>query len=147
MKKFKAYILIFTILGIFAFILAGCGSNGNDDSGDGSCEDITGIWETYENVNSNDCSAGPDTGDNTYIVTQDGCNIKVTDSGNHSYSGTVSGKKISWTGSYLEDGGTTTIDSLELTISGSNVAGSGSWTWSDGTTTCSGTTQLAGTKR
>lgn len=108
-----------------------------------TCTNVAGTWSTTEVVNGTDCGEGTYTEYGTYTVTQNGCNISVTDNSG-TYSGTVNGNQISWTGSWPEDGGTTTAN-ISLTISGDSLSGSASWTWSDGTDSCSGTTQISGT--
>jgi len=112
---------------------------------------VAGTWTTTENVNATACGEGTYYQYYTYAVTQSGCNITVVPQGTTlQFSGTVNGNQLSWSGSYPESGGTTTINSLTLTVSadGNTFTGSSSWTWrSSGGSTCSGTTQVIGTRR
>jgi len=83
----------------------------------------------------------------TYRVSQNGCSISITDLtyGVGFFIGTVDGNHISWSGSYPEEGGTTTAD-ISLNISGNNLNGSAKWTWRGFGEVCSGTTRISGTR-
>ena len=77
--------------------------------------------------------------DGTVVITQTGDNVEVVDSYNGAvYTGTVSGTNYTMSGSYPDEGGTTTI-TINLSLT-SNTSGSGSWTvhWTDGTYNCNG---------
>ncbi|NOY44626.1 MAG: hypothetical protein GXP50_04120 [Deltaproteobacteria bacterium] len=132
----------------------GSGSGGNGGSGDGGSEgsvdgttgdvaDVSGSWTVHETVDGSDCGEGTTSDSYTIAVTQNGTQLAVTAQGN-TFAGTVSGNTLSWTGSYPEEGGTTTITSLHLTLDAAGTSGGGtvSWTWTDGTETCSGTTEI-----
>ena len=124
------------------------GSNGDGDgvtAPSGTCVDVAGYWSTTEVVDNRDCDGNIYTEYNTYTVTQDGCNITVVPSTGGTFSGTVNGNQVSWTGSYPAGGGTETL-TVSLTFSGDTFTGSASWTYTEGTYTCSGTTQITGTR-
>jgi len=112
------------------------------------CQNVAGTWSVTEVNDESDCGGGSaETQYMTYSVTQNGCNISVTNVtyGVGPFTGTVDGNHISWSGSYPEDGGTTTAN-ISLNISGNSLNGSASWTWSGFGEVCSGTTQISGTR-
>lgn len=120
----------------------GCGGGSGGDAA--TPADFSGTWETTEIDDATDCGEGVITESRTYTVTQDGANITVADAFGNVFTGTVDGNYISWTGSYPEEGGTTTI-TIDVTISGDTITGTAAWTWL-GTTTCSGTTEISGNR-
>lgn len=125
-----------------------CGGGGDDDSHHtGICDDAAGTWNMTEDVDATDCGDGTYTEDVTYTVTQSDCDITVVPGSNPglSFSGSVNGKKISWSGSWPEEGGTTTAK-INTTIDGDSISGSSSWSWSDEMDRCTGTTQITGTR-
>jgi hypothetical protein len=125
-----------------------CGGGGDGDSDDGgTCANAAGTWEMTERVDATDCGDGTYTQHRTYTVTQSGCTITVvpSDHPNLSFSGSMSGNQISWSGSWPEDGGTTTAN-ISATINGDSISGSFSWSWTDGTDSCNGTTRINGTR-
>jgi subtilisin family serine protease len=111
--------------------------------------DVAGTWSITNTNNANTC------GDPTGVpeafnitVTQTGSSITVATDlpGVGPFSGTVTGNSVSWSGSYPEDGGTTTITSLTATVSGDSMSGSSNWSWTDGVTACSGSDTFTGTR-
>lgn len=127
--------------------LLACGGSDDDDNDGGSSTpgNFAGTWSISEVVDASDCGEGIYTTTYSITVTQSGSSISVvTPVG--TFSGTVSGNSLSWTGSYPEDGGTTTIDSLTGNLSGSTISGTSSWSWTDGAFSCSGTTTWTGTR-
>jgi len=138
-------------LTLILFALAACGGGGGGGGGGvggggpaSPIADVSGTWTITEQGVS-DCE-GEETfsrGPYQVTVTQTGNNLTVvTPVG--TFSGTINGDKVSWGGSYPEQGGgTTTINSMTLTVAadGNSFSGSSTWSWSDGTESCSGTTQ------
>ena len=146
----KIYVLRFGFLFVALLVIFACGSGGGG-GGDGGGElvtpstDITGSWSIQEVIDDTDCGGTGDTDSYTAEVVQSGNTLTVTIEG-EVFTGTISGSTVSWTGSYPDDGGTTTITSLELTVSsgGTSLTGTASWTFTNGVS-CSGTTQVTGT--
>ena len=146
--KRKTMFLFFTLLLLsFAMVLTNCG---DDDGGDGPtvCNDptvdVNGTWAITENEKPNTCGDGLESF-NLHAV-QSGKNVTVTDDYSNEFSGTVCGNVLSYSGSYPDEGGTTTI-SLTATVSGNSVSGSATWSWTDGYDDCSGTTVFTGAKQ
>jgi hypothetical protein len=137
---------------IGALVLTGCG--GSEDSPPPApppaqpAVDVSGNWSVTENGTSN--CPGEATYTQTYQVTialQGNAVTVSTPVG--TFSGTLNGQNLHWSGSYREQGGTTTINSLNATVATDkrHFSGSSSWFWTDGRTSCSGTTHLfTGTK-
>jgi hypothetical protein len=152
MKLLKKKRMLMVLAGIsllgLVFLGFGCdgGGGGGDAAGGGgaTCEDVSGTWWITAEVDATDCGEGIYTEEDIYVITQDDCNITITDSAGGTYSGTVDGNQINWTASWEEDGGTVTAE-ISLTISGNSLSGSASWTWTNGVDSCSGTTQITGT--
>jgi hypothetical protein len=69
----------------------------------------------------------------------------LTSTGN-TFSGTVNGDIVEWTGSFDERGGTTTFTSLSVTVSGSSASGNADWTWTNGTDSCNGTMEITASR-
>ena len=152
MKTIKVYVIILVSAAAIAMTAtcgsSGGGSNNNACTASGTCSvNVTGTWSTTEQVSASACGSAH-TDYNSYTVSQTGCNVVVSASGAGPFNGSVNGSQICWTGSYSQNGGTTTITSLNLTVdaSGTSFQGTSHWTWSDGNTSCSGTTQVYGTK-
>ena len=83
----------------------------------------------------------------TIVITQTGDNVQVVDNYNGTtYTGTVSGTNYNTSGSYSDEGGTTTI-TINITLT-SNTTGSGSWTvhWTNGIYSCDGGADISITK-
>ncbi len=93
-----------------------------------------------------ECGDGIYTDTYTMTVTQSGNDVTVLVSG-LSFTGTLEGNRLRWSGSYPDDGGITTAN-VDVTISddGNSLSGSASWTFTAGSFTCSGTTQVSGVK-
>jgi hypothetical protein len=112
------------------------------------CQNVAGTWSVTEINDESNCGGGSaETEQMTYSVSQNGCNISVTNLtyGVGPFSGTVDGNHISWSGSYPEDGGTTTAN-ISLNISGNSLSGSATWTWSGPGGPCSGSTRISGSR-
>jgi hypothetical protein len=139
MKNLSLVVLAFAIS-----ILTACsGGGGGGDGGDTPPEqkppvaDLSGTWNITEDGTSN-CP-----GEESYhyeysiVVTQSGNNLSVSAPAGM-FSGTINGNRVAWTGSYPEDGGTTTITAMQLTVSndGNSLSGSSNWSWSDGSESC-----------
>lgn len=142
-----------SFISLFILMISACGGGGGGGGSEpaltSTCADVAGTWTTTEQVNATACGEGTFTEHLTYTITQNGCTITVVPQGtNLKFTGNVNGNKMGWSGSYPEEGGTTTINSLTVTISadGNSFSGSASWTWSDGRSSCSGTTQSTGTR-
>jgi hypothetical protein len=115
----------------------------DDDTSEGNT-DVSDSWSISETVNANACGEGTYTDSYALTITQSGSQLSVQSSiGTH--TGTVSGNQLNWSGSYFEDGGTTST-SISATFSGNSLSGSSSWTWSGGGEFCSGTSSFTGTR-
>jgi len=130
----------------------GGGGGGTDDGGGTSSQpppsgslDVSGDWVVTENIKSS-CPDDPTYDQYPIHVTQSGNQLTVTAGGN-SFSGTLSGSTVSWTGSYSQEGGTTSISAMTLTLAGdgNSLSGNDTWSWTaaTGAQKCSGTTQIA----
>jgi hypothetical protein len=152
----KSMMFGITVVAMMAAVSA-CGGGGSGDGGacptsePASC--ITGgsgEWSVHEtaSTSSSYCIASNgEISDYTITVTQTGCRISVVADGN-TFNGFIDGNRICWTGSYPDNGGTTTIENMSLTVNdaGTEFSGSSSWTWTDGVGTCNGTTTTQGEK-
>ena len=142
------YLCLIGVIALGLMAIVGTGGGGGGDGGTappGTCVDVSGTWSTTEVVDDTGCGGPIYTEYNTYTVTQNGCNITVMPSDGGSFSGTVSGSQINWSGTWQEGGGTVTA-TISLTISGNSLSGSSSWTWQEDGYSCSGTTQITGSR-
>jgi hypothetical protein len=125
--------------------LLACGGGGGGGGGGDTPvapANVAGTWNVTETSTSNNCG---DPGDPPYSITiaQSGSNLTVT-TPSGVFTGSISGNTVRWTGSYPDDGGTTTITSLTATVSGDSFSGSSSWTWAGPGGPCSGSTNFTG---
>lgn len=138
------------LLLLFALAACGGGGGGGEENSPPSTTpsdvaNVAGEWSITERLNST-CT-DDDYKQYSVDVTQSGTELTVVAGGN-SYSGRIDGSTVSWTGSYQEDGGTTTITAMTLTLSSdaNTLTGSSSWQWvsNSGAQRCEGTTQVTG---
>lgn len=117
--------------------------------------DLTGSWDFSELITeaSGVCSGVVnDFTSYTLIADQNGNDITVTvgndapENAGSVFTGTVSGDRINWSGSYPTNGGITEVTSTNITATDSELSGTANWTWSDGYDSCSGKTQVQGYK-
>lgn len=108
---------------------------------------MTGSWSVTEVSGANTCEEP--VGASTvaaYSITQAGTNLSVQANG-HTYTGALSGNSLNWTGSYPEDGGTTTQTTIAtLSGGGNSFSGTSSWSWTNGEESCTGSTTFTGTR-
>ncbi|MEW8350752.1 MAG: thrombospondin type 3 repeat-containing protein [Candidatus Thiodiazotropha taylori] len=118
-----------------------------DSDGDGAgdlCE-LTGTWDfrTEVTVATGGCSGEVGVSDNyTIDIDQNGQNVTLSGFlgvATNVLQGSVDGSTLLYSGSYPEDGGTTTQERTELTIDWNppiSMTGVEEWTWTDGKSTC-----------
>jgi len=138
------------LMASFPSIILSCGGSGGGGGGGGTPAppmNVAGTWAVSDTVDNTKCPGGSITHDNYNVtVVQNGSNLTVTTPVG-TFNGSINGNTLSWTGSFPEGGGTTTINSMTLTVSadGKSFSGSSAWTWTQGSTSCSGTSQSTGT--
>ena len=96
--------------------------------------------------NAVNCDVGEFIDAQALAITQDDSAITLLTSTGNTFSGTVNGDIVEWTGSFEERGGTTTFTSLSVTVSGSSASGNADWTWTDGTDSCNGTMEITASR-
>jgi hypothetical protein len=92
--------------------------------------------------NAVNCGLGEIIDASALVITQDANDITVLTSTGNSFTGTVLGDLVEWSGEFDERGGTTTFTSLSLTAAGTTATGNAAWTWTDGTDSCNGTMDI-----
>ncbi len=143
-------LFVTSLLGMLLVLAGGCGGGVEDDTQEAPIGDITDTWKIKETSSPDPCS--PFQSEYYLDIYQNGNNLTVKDKDNNTFSGTISGNSVSWTGSYDDtyNGGTTTINSLTATIASDcrSMSGRMSWTWKDdprsSNDSCSGTTEFDG---
>jgi hypothetical protein len=139
-----------------AISLVSCGGGGGGDGGSAPpaapIGNIAGTWtitETAKTANNTLCQppASPLEVFNL-TVAQNGNSVTVTDAQNNVFTGTISGNALSWTGSYPDGAGTTTLNPMSSTIDAScnSLSGTATWTYAEIGFSCSGTTTFTGTR-
>jgi len=108
--------------------------------------DIAGTWFSRIANNAVNCGMGEFIDAQAIVITQDDSVIALSMSTGNTFSGTVNGDIIEWTGSFEERGGTTTFTSLSITASGSSASGNAAWTWTDGIDSCNGTMEIVASR-
>jgi len=109
---------------------------------------VQGKWTVTDENDQRNCGEGINTVVYTLSVQQDGERVTVTKKPEGTFTGSISGNTITWSGSYPEDGGTTTILSMTVTVSddGKTFTSQANWSWSDGDESCTGTSQGQGVR-
>lgn len=112
----------------------------------GRIEDVEGSWTVVSVDGPNTCGDPQVTETLSIDIEQTGADIVVF-VGGAEFEGTVDGSEVDWSGSYPEDGGTTTND-IHVTIEpgGDAFSGESDWSWTDGETTCTGGSTFEGTR-
>ncbi len=135
---------------VLAAFVAGCG--GGDDGGGpvppaAPIGLIGGNWTITETGTTSAeplCTPAGNNPLDTYglVVVQSGNSLTLTKAGNPDFTGTISGDQASWTGSYTEAAGTTTITSLTATVGATcnTASGTSNWTYSEPGFSCTGST-------
>jgi len=140
--QFSAFGVI-KLKGTFVILSGGTGGTGGSTDLEGS------QWAVTETGITENCGEGLNTIDYSITISSysDGKVTVKTTAG--TFTGTYSGSNISYSGSFSEDGGTTTT-SPELTVSDdyTSLSGTTSWTWDDGAgSSCSGTSSISATRK
>ncbi|HEX7125901.1 MAG TPA: hypothetical protein VF406_08985 [Thermodesulfobacteriota bacterium] len=135
--------------------LSGCGGGGGGGGGpSGPPADVQGIWTITETMGNNTCGepvGAKDVYDVSVVQAPGASTFELTvldaagDPLDGPFIGSINGNTISWTGSFDEDGGTTTAQ-ITGTVNGNSLSGSSNWSWTDGDDSCSGTTSFTGTR-
>ena len=147
--------LIQLLVLLLALMVSAC-SGGGGDGGTGGNKtetnppigDMSGTWQVT-GTDTSSTAACDGVGFNvTATIVQSGSDLNVTGFRTSSLSGTISGNQMSFTGSYSEDGGTSTISKsiLSITSDCNQFTGNDSWSWTDGAFSCSGTSTYTGTR-
>ena len=107
---------------------------------------VAGNWAVSFSDDATGCGEGITTGTVNLLIAQNGNALTVT-GGGIVFTGTLNGTEATWSGSYPEDGGTTS-EQFTVTFANNNttLSGGSTWTWTDGTDSCSGTSTITGSK-
>lgn len=107
---------------------------------------VQGNWAIEALEDATNCGEGTSSYSLSARVEQSGTTLTVTIDGTD-YTGSLSGSTGTWTGSYDDDGGTTT-ETYTVTFANENstLSGGSTWTWTDGASSCSGTVTVTGTR-
>ena len=145
-------------------LMSGCGGGSSDSGSSGGSSDlgssdsgndydtnpvdnILGTWNVEERVDASGCAEG--IYNDSYMLTvtgQTASSLTVSANGN-SFTGALNGSVLSWSGSYEEDGGTTTSSiSANLSNDCNTYTGTSNWSWSDDTYSCTGTSSFTASK-
>jgi hypothetical protein len=108
--------------------------------------DVSGAWFSRTVNNAVNCDLGEFIDAQALVITQDESDISLLTSTGDTFTGTVNGDIVEWTGSFDERGGTTTLNSLSITVSGDSASGNADWTWTDGTDSCNGTMAITASR-
>jgi len=149
MKQSIKYRIVTCMLFVFVIVVNGCGSNTVNDSSNNSanaiCENIAGTWWITDTIDASSCGEGTQYDSYEAVIKQNGCDLTVS-VGKDSFSGSITGSTVSWTGSYSSERGTVTINAMDINKTGNRLSGSANWTLNDVQEICSGATEMSGTK-
>lgn len=116
----------------------------SSSSSSSATANLSGTWQVLAADDGSECGEGISSYTTNYTVVHTDNSLRVTVD-NNTYTGTVSGKRLIWSGSYEEDGGTTTL-SVTADIDGETIQGSSRWTYRYEDEFCNGTTQFSGSR-
>jgi len=105
---------------------------------DEKCIDVSGRWESTQEIDATACGGTKITRKFTYELIQDGCIVTVKGS---EQKGEVIGNNIHWPQYSFpgSNGGTVTQEAGVAEVIENRVTDKGTWSWTDGTNNCSGT--------
>jgi hypothetical protein len=103
--------------------------------------DVSGAWYSRIENNLVNCGLSVVIDAQASVISQDDTAITILTSGGNTYSGTVNGDIVEWSGSFDERGGTTTL-TASVIVSGDSASGNATWDWTDGTDSCNGTMEI-----
>jgi len=103
--------------------------------------DVSGAWYSRIENNMVNCGLGVVIDAQASVISQDNTAITILTSRGDTYSGTVNGDIVEWSGSVDERGGTTTL-TASVIVSGNTASGNAAWDWTDGTDSCNGTMEI-----
>jgi len=154
---------------LLAAFVAGCGGGGGDGGSSAAppaapaapIGDIAGVWtitETAVTSATSECQA-PGNPEAIYQVTvtqpASGGDLTVLDAANPdptdptTFPGTIKGDQVTWTGSFPERGGVTTLNSVNVTVAAdcNSATGTSTWTYVQDASdfSCTGTTTFTAT--
>ena len=98
--------------------------------------DVAGTWFSRTANNAVNCGDGEFIDGQAIVITQEESVITLLTSTGNTFSGTVNGDIIEWTGSFEERGGTTTFTGASLVVSANLASGNAAWTWTDPADSC-----------
>ena len=104
--------------------------------------DVAGIWFSRIENNAVNCGEGVIIDGQTIAITQNESDIMLLTSTGNTFSGTVNGDIVEWSGDFEERGGTTTYTSLSITVSANSASGNAAWTWASEADNCNGTMDI-----
>jgi len=148
--RFSNYFFHFSVLMILAILSACGGSDGGSTPNvtKPPVGDLSGKWQVTGLDSSTSLACNGINYAFTATIVQSGGNLTYAGDNGSSLSGTISGNTVSMSGSFPEDGGTTTVNSLTSTVAAdcNQFTGNDSWSWTDGVTSCTGTSTFTGTR-
>ena len=107
---------------------------------------VAGNWSVSYTDDGTACGDGITTGTVAVLIEQNGDALTVTIEG-IVYTGTLSGTNTTWSGSYPDDGGTTSEQfTVVFADNGTTLSGGSTWTWTNGVMSCSGSSTITGSK-
>ena len=128
-------------------VRASVNGNGNDRSV--SCPNIAGNWASTGVTDASLCG-GERAVTTTYpttVITQDGCTVTLANPDVGTYTATLVGTTLTWSGSNPANGGTIRWQDTSTDVSSTRFTSTSTWTWDDGQRTCSGTGRTTFTKK
>lgn len=149
MKK-KGYRRCFYLVLIALFVpFYGCGGGGDSTIVPTTTLDVEALWTVTEISGANTCESPVGVQSSYDIFVKQVGTIMTVYTPAGTFTGSIVGDTFSWTGSYPEDGGTTTITAMNLTVNptADSLSGSVDWAWSDGVFSCSGVIDMSATKQ
>ncbi len=104
---------------------------------DENCIDVSGRWESIQEIDATACGGKKWTNNYTYELIQDGCIVTLK---GEEQKAEVIGNNVHWPQHSFPGrrGGTVTTEASVVQVIGNKISDRGTWSWTDGTNTCSG---------
>jgi hypothetical protein len=120
---------------------------GGGGGGGGQTADVAGTWTTNSTITADTCPLDP--GDEqlgTLVITQSGADVTITADSGDTFTGTLNGDVLTFSGSFIDDGGEQVTLNGTVTFTGDSFSGTVDFSVDFNGDSCSGTLQVEGTR-
>lgn len=147
LKQFSRITALFGVVLIALVTILGKGGGGGTTTPPPAAVDVAGTWTTMSTIIDDSCMLDP--GDEQLgdlVITQVGNNVTIVDDDPQTYTGTLAGSVLSFSGSFVDGTATVTLTGM-VTFNGDTFSGTVDFAVADPVDgNCGGTLQVTGTR-